>query len=80
MMSTVGYSLLPMLLLGFLGIFTSMKGTGGILLSLAVSGWSSLAASNFVEAQMKQTNADRKPLLIYPLFLFYVSFAMIIIF
>jgi hypothetical protein len=47
-MSTVGYALLPMLLLGFLGIFTSMKGTAGILLSLAVSGWSSLAASNFV--------------------------------
>jgi hypothetical protein len=47
-MSTVGYALLPMLLLGFLGIFISMKGTVGILLSLAVSGWSSLAASNFV--------------------------------
>lgn len=80
MMSTVGYALLPMLLLGFLNIFTSMKGTAGILLSLGVAGWSSLAASNFVEAMMKQTATDRKPLLIYPLFLFYVSFAMIIIF
>jgi len=80
MMSTLGYALLPMLILGFFGIFTSMKGTAGILLSLGISGWSSLAASNFVEAMMKQTNSDRKPLLIYPLFLFYVSFAMIIIF
>lgn len=80
MMSTLGYALLPMLILGFFGIFTSMKGTAGIILSLGISGWSSLAASNFVEAMMKQTNQDRKPLLIYPLFLFYVSFAMIIIF
>lgn len=47
-MSTVGYALLPMLVLGFFGIFTSMKGTAGIILSLAISGWSSLAASNFV--------------------------------
>ena len=47
-MSTVGYSLLPMLILGFFGIFTSLKGTSGILLSLAVSGWASLAASNII--------------------------------
>ena len=80
MMSTLGYALLPMLILGFFGIFTSMKGTAGIILSLGISGWSSLAASNFVEDMMKQTNQDRKPLLIYPLFLFYVSFAMSIIF
>lgn len=54
-MSTVGYALIPMLLLGLCGIFTSLKGTGGILLSLAVSGWASLAASNFIEALMRQT-------------------------
>lgn len=47
-MSTVGYAMLPMLLLSFLGIFTSMKGTAGILLSLAISGWSCFAASNFI--------------------------------
>lgn len=79
-MSTVGYSLIPMLLLGFLRIFTSMKGPAGIILCLTISCWSSLAASNFIEALMKQTNPDRKPLLIYPLFLFYVCFTMIVIF
>lgn len=79
-MSTVGYALLPMLIVGFFGIFLSLKGAVGILLSLAVAGWSSLAASNFVEALMKQTTSDRKFLLMYPLFLFYVCFALIIIF
>ena len=79
-MSTVGYALLPMLLLGFFGIFSSLKGNMGIIISLAVSGWASLAASNIIESLMRQTESNRKPLLIYPLFLFYVSFAMIIIF
>ena len=79
-MSTVGYSLLPMLALGFCGIFVSLKGNIGILLSLGMSGWASVAASNIIEALMPQTESNRKPLLIYPLFLFYVSFAMIIIF
>ena len=76
----MGYSLLPMLILGFLGIFLSLKGTPGILLSLAIALWSSFAASNIMECLMKQTNNDRKPLLIYPLLLFYLSFAIIVIF
>lgn len=47
-MSTVGYALLPMLIVGFLGIFTSLKGAIGIILTLAIAGWCSFAASNFV--------------------------------
>jgi hypothetical protein len=31
-----------------------MKGGLGIIFSLAISAWSSLAASNFIEALMKQ--------------------------
>lgn len=79
-MSTLGYSLLPMLVLGLFGIFVSLKGGPGIFLSLALAFWCSFAASNVMEAMMKQTEADRRPLLIYPLFLFYLSFAMIVIF
>lgn len=79
-MSTMGYSMIPMLILGFMGIFITMKGPLGIILSLVVAGWSSYAASNFIEGIMKQTESNRKALLIYPLFLFYVCFAMIIIF
>jgi hypothetical protein len=79
-MSAMGYSMIPMLILGLVGIFISMKGPIGIGVSLGVSGWSSFAASTFIEGLMKQTESNRKILLLYPLFLFYVSFAMIIIF
>jgi hypothetical protein len=47
-MSTMGYSMIPMLIVGLLGIFISMKGPIGIGLSLGVSGWSSFAASTFI--------------------------------
>ena len=79
-MSTVGYSLLPMLILGLVGVFLSLKTTSGILLSFGIALWSSVAASNIMESLMKQTNNDRKLLLVYPMFLFYLSFAMIVIF
>ena len=54
-MSTLGYALIPMLLLCFFNIFTSLKGAAGIIFTLAISAWSSLSASNFIEALMKQT-------------------------
>lgn len=47
-MSTVGYALIPMLGLSSIGIFFSLKGGAGILLSLATSCFSSYAASNFI--------------------------------
>lgn len=45
-MSTLGYSLLPMLILGVVGIVFEMKGTFGIFLSLIIAFWSSLSAGN----------------------------------
>ena len=78
-MSTVGYGLLPMLGFGFVGIFLSVKSGVGIVVALAVSAWSSIAAGNFMDVLIKDTK-DRKGLVIYPLFLFYISFTMIIIF
>ena len=47
-MSSMGYSLLPMLLLGLFGIFFNMKETIGILFSLCIALWSSFAASNIM--------------------------------
>jgi hypothetical protein len=79
-MSTMGYSMIPMLILGVAGIFTLMKGPIGIVICFVLTGWSSYSASNFIEGLMKQTATNRRVLLIYPLFLFYISFAMIIIF
>ena len=78
-MSTVGYGLLPMLGFGFIGIFLSVKSGVGIVVALAVSAWSSIAAGNFMDVLIKDTK-DRKGLVIYPLFLFYISFTLIIIF
>jgi hypothetical protein len=72
--------MIPMLALGVAGIFIMMKGPIGIIMCFVLTGWSSFAASNFIEGLMKQTATNRRVLLIYPLFLFYICFAMIIIF
>ena len=79
-MSTLGYSLLPMLILGLFGIFFNLKGSIGILISLSIALWASLSAANFMEVYLRQPNTDRKALLAYPLFLYYLCFAMIVIF
>jgi hypothetical protein len=79
-MSTVGYGLLPMCLLGVLGIFAHLNGMVGTVFGLALAGWCSFAAGNYVEALMKEPYQNRKLLIVYPLFLFYVSFAMIVMF
>ena len=79
-MSSLGYALLPMLILGLFNIFLSLKGTFGILISLSIAAWASLAAGNTMEVYLKSNNSDRKVLLVYPLFLFYLCFAMIVIF
>ena len=80
-MSTLGYGLLPMLVLGLFGIVISLKSTVGILLSLAMAVWSSVSASKFMECLMKlDIKSDKRLIIIYPLFLFYVRFAIIVIF
>jgi hypothetical protein len=78
-MSTLGYGLLPMLSLGFLNIFCNLKGGIGILISLSIALWSSFAAANFIDVLIKDEK-NRKLLIVYPLFLFYISFTMIVIF
>ena len=78
-MSTMGYGLLPMVGLGFIGIFISLKSGLGTIVALGAAFWASYAAGNFMDALIKDTK-DRKALVISPLFLFYVSFTMIVIF
>lgn len=48
MMSTLGYCLLPMLFVGIIGIFASLRNTYGIVLSLGLSGWCAYSASAYV--------------------------------
>lgn len=75
----MGYGLLPMLLLGLVGIFISLKSGIGILVALGTAVWASFAAGNFMDVLIKDSR-NRKILVIYPLFLFYVSFTFIVIF
>lgn len=78
-MSSMGYGLIPMLGLGALGVFVSLKGGLGICVALAMAAWSSFAAGNFMDVLIRDSKS-RKALVIYPLFLFYVSFTLIVIF
>ena len=77
-MSILGYGLIPMLLLGLIGIFVSLKGEVGIILGIIISIWSAMASSNYIDLMIG--GYDRGALITYPLFLFYVSFVMITIF
>lgn len=77
-MSILGYGLIPMLLLGLLGIFIPLKGVVGIILGIIISIWSAMASSNYIDLMIG--GYDRRTLIVYPLILFYVSFVMITIF
>lgn len=79
-MSNLGYALLPMLALGLVGVVVDMRGTFGIFLSLIIAGWSSLSAGNTLEVHLKEPHNNRKFLIVYPLFLFYLCFVMIVVF
>ncbi len=78
-MSSIGYGLLPILCIGVLGIFFTLKGSIGVALALGAAFWASIAAGNFMDMLIKDSK-DRKALIIYPLFLFYVSFVVLVIF
>jgi protein YIPF5/7 len=77
-MSFMGYALLPMLFLAVVGIFTGLASGAGAVVGLGLAGWSSWVSSAWVGVAMELQ--ESRVLVAYPLFLFYVSFAMIIIF
>jgi hypothetical protein len=77
-MSFLGYSLLPMLFLAILGIFFYLSSPLGAIMAVMVSGWSSWSSGYFIAVLLGRS--DSRWLVIYPLFLFYLSFAMIIIY
>jgi hypothetical protein len=77
-MSFLGYGLLPMLLLAIFGILLPLNNLFGILSSLILSGWSSFSAGSVISLALNRQ--EGKILIVYPLFLFYLSFALIIIY
>jgi uncharacterized protein YaaW (UPF0174 family) len=46
-MSILGYGLMPMLALGALNIFVSLKGPLGLIVGIACTAWSSYASTMF---------------------------------
>ena len=77
-MSFLGYSLLPMLLLAFVGALAPLQRVLEVLLGLCLAGWSSWTAGSWLVVVLARE--DSRWLVVYPLFLFYVSFSLIIIF
>lgn len=77
-MSILGYSMLPMLIPGLLSIFITLKNTVGLMLLLAIAMWSSISATSFTEVLLEFSGNNKKGVLMYPIFLYYVSFGIII--
>lgn len=77
-MSILGYGLLPMLVLGLVNIFIHLKGPLGLVLGVVCTAWSAYASTMFFEVVMKLHN--KKWLVAYPVFLFYLTFVLITIF
>lgn len=78
MTSYLGYSLLPMLILAVFGIVLRLNNAFGVFSSLILAAWSSYTAGNTIGVVLNRS--EGRVLLAYPLFLFYLSFALIIIF
>jgi hypothetical protein len=77
-MSILGYGLMPMLVLGAFNIFLKLKGPLGLVLGIGCTAWSSYASTMYFEVVMKLHN--KKWLIAYPVFLFYLTFVLITIF
>ena len=77
-MSILGYGMTPLLLLGLVGMFASLKGQLGLAYGMGVSVWCGLSAANYLELMIG--GHGRKALIVFPLCLFYASFVMVTIF
>ena len=52
-MSILGYGLLPMLVLGFIGVFFALNKGIGTIIAILIASWASYAAGNFMNVLMK---------------------------
>ncbi|KAH8921985.1 Yip1-domain-containing protein [Atractiella rhizophila] len=76
--SVLGYCLLPMVLIGGLGVVVSLDGLSGYLLSLLAVVWCSYSSSGIFVSVLGMS--EQRLLVAYPLALFYASFSMLSIF
>ena len=76
--SVLGYCLIPIVILGFIAIFLSMKNIFGGVLSLTAIILSSLNASRFFEIGLEMYT--QRWLIFYPVALFYTCFVLVTIY
>lgn len=76
--SVIGYCLLPLVLISVLGVVISLDNIAGYVLSAIAVLWCTYSASGFFVAVLKLHNV--RPLIAYPLCMFYTVFALMAIF
>ena len=76
--SVLGYCLLPLVLISVLGVVTSLDNLVGYILSAIAVMWCTYSASGFFVSVLKLHNV--RPLIAYPLCMFYTVFALMAIF
>ncbi|CDK27278.1 unnamed protein product [Kuraishia capsulata CBS 1993] len=76
--SVLGYCLLPLVILSFFAVFFHLDNTLGYLTSILVVLWCTVSSSGFFVTVLMLQNA--RPLVAYPLAMFYSVFALMAIF
>ncbi|CAI5759704.1 unnamed protein product [Candida verbasci] len=76
--SVIGYCLLPLVLISIIGVVISLDNVLGYILSTIAVLWCTYSASGFFVSVLKLHNV--RPLIAYPLCMFYTVFALMAIF
>jgi hypothetical protein len=74
-MSIVGYGLLPVVFLAFLGVFMRLTGFVGVMLSILTVLWCTMTASRFLECAVNMFH--QRWLVAYPVMMIYICFVLI---
>lgn len=74
-MSIVGYGLLPVVFLAFLGIFMNLTGPVGAGMSILTVVWCTMTASRFLECAVNMFH--QRWLVAYPVMMIYICFVLI---
>lgn len=76
--SILGYGLMPVVGLAFASLFTSLRGTVGLVMSVVCILWCTLTASRFFESALRMQH--QRFLVAYPIGMLYTCFVLITVF
>eukprot|EP00299_Pterocystis_sp_00344_P012199 c5821_g1_i1.p1 GENE.c5821_g1_i1~~c5821_g1_i1.p1 ORF type:complete len:242 (+),score=41.05 c5821_g1_i1:65-727(+) len=76
--SVLGYGLLPLVILALIAPFISLQSSFGLVVSALCILWATYTAARFFVTVLDMHN--QQPLVAYPIFLFYTTFAIITVF